>query len=88
MLLCGRMVIRDARGAMLMAAGYLCDETSILQVERRGAWEALRLCPLHFSGQLVWLEGNALVVIKDLSDTGRVVDPSVFVEDDGDDGYV
>ena len=40
--------------------------TSVVEVETRAAWEAIRLLRQHFSEQQFWMEGDALSVIQDL----------------------
>jgi len=64
-------VARDAAGVLLLAAGFLCDYDTILEVETRGAWEAIWLSRLYFPRKCIWIEGDALLVIQELTASSR-----------------
>ena len=46
----GACVVKDVAANLLLVAGCIWEHSSIFDVELKGAWEALKLARLHFSG--------------------------------------
>jgi len=60
-------IVRDYTGALLLAAGFLCDSNSSEEAKTRAACETICLLRGYYPDRQVWLEGDTLTVIRSLS---------------------
>ena len=73
-------VVRNETGQLLIAAGWSGVYLTAEETELRAAWEIIRLIKEKFSGDKVWLEGDAIEVIKKLKDQGTEANASILLE--------
>ena len=57
-------VICDDRGSLLLAARWNCMCCDVLEAETRATWRSICLLSAQFQNELLWLEGDAQVVVQ------------------------